>query len=758
MSKGVAHAGKGTHLSSGNAFENERRGWDEESYRRKNENPVNNYDWSRRELNFEIGKGGVVRPLGSSSTSLYDRYQALLKDLSFHQYKDGATNQQHTYVEVILSGSTDRMQQLAFGNQEVNYERNPEHWHNWHVERMPEIEQWAQDSYKFMCGMYGEENIIGFEVHLDETEPHIHANIVPTATKKQRGNVGGYVKVDAEGNVLTYQKGKHVGEVIKLSKGKYDALSDEKKKNYRPAERGTVRTISFAQYFGSTTAERSQKMSDLHDKYYEHVGKKWGLERGDRWKDLPEEERRSRRRKTKKEAYEEKMAKAAKEKTLDELNEATVTLEGVKAELEKWKALQFDEKSIAYPSLTQMTTADGLTFSQLLDQKLNQLVEVFNKPKGSFEAMTDWRQERRKEAKAIVSELDDALFGSNGIDTAHKKAILQLGKDLYAEARSMIAGVYNENEKQTKINESLSNSIDEKNKKIDNLQQELNKWEGAKEEMDKLKTTHQEEINAKNAELKNLKDSHEAALNEKNAEIKRLEGSRDVAKEEGKAEALNEAVKAAGIGVDKAPKSPEQFGQAYKKLADDMDKVNKGGDREYISNLEKIPVVGRSLKAIRYAIFDIHGVETITAEDAQALSNLMGDGTPEERKNNAYRIYQAALHGSPPGYQYDSRRGAVRCFLDDIALHGTEEDLNYFAEATIAYHLYQGTVEGFKAAGDMALQAGGGGGGGSSSESGWGRKEDEDDRMWMLRCRARAKQMLKPSSTPKQSQGQGLKR
>lgn len=169
-------------------------------------------------------------------------------------------------------------------------------------------------------------------------------------------------------------------------------------------------------------------------------------------------------------------------------------------------------------------------------------------------------------------------------------------------------------------------------------------------------------------------------------------------------------------------------------------------------------MVGRSLKAIRYAIFDIHGVETITAEDAQALSNLMGDGTPEERKNNAYRIYQAALHGSPPGYQYDSRRGAVRLFLDDIALHGTEEDLNYFAEATIVYNLSQGTVEGFKAAGDMALQAGGGGGGGSSSESGWGRKEDEDDRMWMLRCRARAKQMLKPSSTPKQSQGQGLKR
>ena len=750
MAKGVAHAGKGTHLSSGNACENERRGWTEESYRRKNENPINNYDWSRRELNFEIGKGGVVKPLGSSSTSLYDRYQALLKDLNFHQYKDGATNQQHTYVEVILSGSTDRMQQLAFGDQEVNYERNPEHWNNWHIERMPEIEQWAQDSYKFMCGMYGEENIIGFEVHLDETEPHIHANIVPTATKKQRGNVGGYVKVDTEGNVLTYQKGKHVGEVIKLSKGKYDDLSDEKKKNYRPAERGTVRTISFAQYFGSTTAERSQKMSDLHDKYYEQVGKKWGLERGDRWKDLPEEERRGRRRKTKKEAYEEKMAKAA--------------LDSVKAELEKWKAIQFDEKSIAYPSLTQMTTTDGLTFTQLLDLKLNELVDVFEKPKGNFESMTDWRQERRKEAKAIVSELNDALFGSNGVDTAHKKAILQLGKDLYAEAKSMIAEVYKNNDtliamlKDWKEDiKSLSEANQNKDNEISSLQQELEKWNGAKEEMENLKTSHQEEINAKDAEIKDLKVSHEAALKEKNAEIKRLEGSRDAAKKQGKAEALKEAVEAAGIGADKAPKSPEQFGQSYKKLAEEVAEVNKGGDRQHIANLKSIPMVGTSLKAIRYAIFNIHGMETITAEEAQALSNLMGDGTPEERRNNAYHIYQAALHGTPPGYQYDSRRDAVRGFLDDIALHGAEGDLNYFTEPAIAYHLFKGTVEGFAAAERMALEAGGGGGG-SSSESGWGRKDDEDDRMWVLRCRAKAKQMLKPSSTPKQSQGQGLSR
>ena len=50
----------------------------------------------------------------------------------------------------------------------------------------------ALDCYRFVCERYGKENIIGFEVHLDETEPHIHVNIVPVAIMKQRGRVGGY--------------------------------------------------------------------------------------------------------------------------------------------------------------------------------------------------------------------------------------------------------------------------------------------------------------------------------------------------------------------------------------------------------------------------------------------------------------------------------------------------------------------------------------------------------------------------------------
>ena len=348
MAKGVVHAGKKLGLSANNADENERKkndkerkgekkAWDEETYRKKNKIPWNNYDWSRHSLNFEIARGKdgkpKVIPLGSQDVTLYRRYQKVLQDVGFKQYKVGASNQQLTYMELILSGSTKKMQKLAFGNQNVDFTRNPLEWKNWGVTRTKEIEQWALDCYEFMCKKYGAENIIGFEVHLDETEPHIHVNIVPTAIMKQRGNVSGYHKVDADGNPITYTKGKHVGEIIKISDKKYEALSDDAKKNYRKNERGTVRTISYAFHFGGDKPERSARMSQLHDEFFENVGRKWGFARGDVWAKLPEDERRKRKRRTKEQAYEEEEAKKAKEKALDDTVAATKKLKVVEEEL-----------------------------------------------------------------------------------------------------------------------------------------------------------------------------------------------------------------------------------------------------------------------------------------------------------------------------------------------------------------------------------------------------------------------------------------
>lgn len=115
----------------------------------------------------------------------------------------------------------------------------------------------------------------------------------------------------------------------------------------------------------------------------------------------------------------------------------------------------FDEKSIKYPSLTEMETIDGQTFRQLLESKIKALVDVLDKPIGLTESHKNWKKARQVEAQAIVTELEDALFGFDGIDTIHKQAILQLGKDLYSDAKSKIANIYKENERLKKENQEL---------------------------------------------------------------------------------------------------------------------------------------------------------------------------------------------------------------------------------------------------------------------------------------------------------------
>ena len=75
------------------------------------------------------------------------------------------------------------MRQLAFGDQKVNYEAGFNE-DNLNLKRMPAIEEWAKDIYRFMSDRYGEENIIGFYVHLDEVSPHVHCTLMPIRDEK----------------------------------------------------------------------------------------------------------------------------------------------------------------------------------------------------------------------------------------------------------------------------------------------------------------------------------------------------------------------------------------------------------------------------------------------------------------------------------------------------------------------------------------------------------------------------------------------
>ena len=137
-----------------------------------------NYDLGRQHLNFQISKGGKIAPIDKSKSIP----QLMAENLAARGIKDKneglAEPRFRTVADFIFSGSQWKMRELAFGDQEVVFKPG-DNKENYAVKRMPEIEQWATDIYNFVAGKYGEENIVAFYVHLDETSPHIHCVLLP---------------------------------------------------------------------------------------------------------------------------------------------------------------------------------------------------------------------------------------------------------------------------------------------------------------------------------------------------------------------------------------------------------------------------------------------------------------------------------------------------------------------------------------------------------------------------------------------------
>ena len=135
-----------------------------------------NYDPTRERLNFEVVRGGRIRPV-DKERSIPQRMADLLRLRGIKDPNDGLAKPRYrTVVNFIFGGSRERMQELAFGSQAVNYDKGAD---NSTVVRRPDIEQWAKDVYTFVSGKYGEENIAAFVVHLDELNPHIHCTLLP---------------------------------------------------------------------------------------------------------------------------------------------------------------------------------------------------------------------------------------------------------------------------------------------------------------------------------------------------------------------------------------------------------------------------------------------------------------------------------------------------------------------------------------------------------------------------------------------------
>ena len=223
--KQAMHVEAGKSFGTAEANENERR-WNDDKIDSKNQDPTNHYDKTRMKLNFEIGPDGKVHPLGYQEKSLEVRLQERLTELGWKPFKPDSKIQPNCCAKFIFGGNHDRTLEMAFGTQTVNLDKGAD---NNHLQRCPEIEQWAKDVYDWCARRYGEENIIGFQVHLDESSPHIHALIVPVGQRAKSGR----------------------------------------------------ECVMWSAKFGKTRYEYGQILREMHTSLYEEVGSKYGLERGD---------------------------------------------------------------------------------------------------------------------------------------------------------------------------------------------------------------------------------------------------------------------------------------------------------------------------------------------------------------------------------------------------------------------------------------------------------------------------------------------
>ena len=440
-------------FSAAEGYEPERRGWNENTYRLKNQDTNNHYDFSRKHLNFEINGKGEIVPLGSNPVPLHERLQKRLDELDFKPYMDKnnplgiSDNSPNCTVGIIVSGDHDVLTRLAFGNQNVDFTLQKS---NAHVVLKQGIKDWAMDTYHWACDRWGSENIIGFDVHLDETTPHIQIQTIPVAKTKARGRASvKYVHKDDKSKLLSHKEWKKLPEEIRG-----DFVRTE-------VERREKECVSYARVWGEDKYAVGKTYYQMHTDYYNEVGHKYGLERGDDIAMLPVEEQRARVHKSKAVLEAERQAKDAiinakaekqqLEQQKDKLVGETQNIKSQKARLED-KVLQLEDYAAALDIKEEDLLVPILKTNPLVNKAWGAIKEEIDKPIPTF-GQKEWREERRKAIKAILTELQTALMQAK---EAQKEEILKLGKSLYKRAMQDVRAIIEQSKQLQKENGRLT--------------------------------------------------------------------------------------------------------------------------------------------------------------------------------------------------------------------------------------------------------------------------------------------------------------
>ena len=570
--------------------EAERRGWDEKRYQLKNADidKNNHYNYSRKRLNFEIVKGGKIVPLGSQSVPLHERLQHRLDELGFKPYMDAkrpdqvSRNSPNCTVGIIFSGDHDVLNRLAFGEQKLNTsDPNADHSN---VTLQKGIYDWALDTYRFVCEKWGEENVIGFDVHCDETSIHAHVQTIPVEKVKKRGRIGSkYVN-------------KNNPDIV-LSTKEWRALPKDERDNYtkQTASKDYVECVSYAKVWGETRKAKSEYLSQLHTDYHNAVGCKYGLARGIPYNELSEEEKRGRRHKNKVVLEAERQAKAALDKvekyavlaTVDK-QELTFPLLNIKTPVQEAMDAVKKELAIPIPALIgQKTWREERTTN--INDAIKALIAAINaerdKQNNGIRASvnktyTYYMQQLNKlivENKALWNE-NDMLKAEN---TEVKQRISQLDENAVRRVTAQKDAVI----------ESLNTQLASKNEDITKLKTDYNTlWEKYKilviqwndltkqpeiiEAVKRVKERKEQEAEAKREEQARqdrFQDILDRFISEGHEQLKAFSQSSRIDFDEKEAKAIYYGIMATATKANVTLNSPQEAASAVDRFLASMD-------------------------------------------------------------------------------------------------------------------------------------------------------------------------------------------
>lgn len=456
--------------------EAERRGWDENVYRLKNadKDKNNHYNFSRKNLNFEIVRGGKFVPLGSNPIPLHERIQKRLDELGFKPYMDArhpdqvSKNSPNCTVGMIFSGDHDVLYNLAFGNQRIDT-ANSDADHS-HIVLQQGIYKWAKDTYDFACRKWGEENIISFAVHCDETSIHAHVQTIPVEKVKKRGRIGSkYVN-------------KNNPDIV-LSTKEWRALPKEERDNYikQTASKDYVERVSYAKVWGETRKAKSEYLSQLHTDYHNEVGRKYGLARGIPYNELSEEEKRGRKHKNKVVLEAERQAKAALDK------------------VEKYAVLAtIDRRELAFPLL-------NVKYS--VQEAMNTVEKELSIPIPAIIGQKAWREKRSANINAAIKSLVNAI---NEARDKQNEGVRTSVNKTYTYYMQNLNRLINENKSLEAENDTLKEENAIVKERISQLDENAVRRVAA--EKDKVIGTLKGQLSTTRTELTNIGNDYNALL------------------------------------------------------------------------------------------------------------------------------------------------------------------------------------------------------------------------------------------------------